>query len=310
MLLASVCARGLTPSASEESDMAKVAWIGLGVMGYPMAGHIRKKGGHDLTVYNRSGAKAEAWAREYGGKTAPTPAEAAKDQDFVFCCVGNDNDLREVTLGPKGAFNSVRKGAVFIDNTTASANIARELYAAAKAKGFDFLDAPVSGGQAGAVNGALTVMVGGDQAPFDKAQPVAANYARMMTLIGPSGSGQLTKMVNQAIVAITVQGVSEGLAFAQKAGLDIPKVMETISKGAAQSWQMDNRWKTMNEGKFDFGFAVDWMRKDLGIILDEAKRNGAKMEVAALIDTYYADVQKMGGNRWDTSALIARLNKK
>jgi 3-hydroxyisobutyrate dehydrogenase-like beta-hydroxyacid dehydrogenase len=294
----------------EESDMAKVAWIGLGVMGYPMAGHIRKKGGHDLTVYNRSGAKAEAWAREYGGKTAPTPAEAAKDQDFVFCCVGNDNDLREVTLGPKGAFSSVRKGAVFIDNTTASANIARELYAAAKAKGFDFLDAPVSGGQAGAVNGALTVMVGGDQAPFDKAQPVAANYARMMTLIGPSGSGQLTKMVNQAIVAITVQGVSEGLAFAQKAGLDIPKVMETISKGAAQSWQMDNRWKTMSEGKFDFGFAVDWMRKDLGIILDEAKRNGAKMEVAALIDTYYADVQKMGGNRWDTSALIARLNKK
>ncbi len=290
--------------------MAKVAWIGLGVMGYPMAGHIRKKGGHDLTVYNRNGAKAEAWAKEYGGKTAPTPAEAAKDQDFVFCCVGNDNDLRDVTLGPKGAFSSVRKGAVFIDNTTASANIARELYTAAKAKGFDFLDAPVSGGQAGAVNGALTVMVGGDQAPFDKAQPVAANYARMMTLIGPSGSGQLTKMVNQAIVAITVQGVSEGLAFAQKAGLDIPKVMETISKGAAQSWQMDNRWKTMNEGKFDFGFAVDWMRKDLGIILDEAKRNGAKMEVAALIDTYYADVQKMGGNRWDTSALIARLNKK
>jgi 3-hydroxyisobutyrate dehydrogenase-like beta-hydroxyacid dehydrogenase len=294
----------------EESDMAKVAWIGLGVMGYPMAGHIRKKGGHDLTVYNRSGAKAEAWAKEYGGKTAPTPAEAAKDQDFVFCCVGNDNDLRDVTLGPKGAFNGVRKGAIFIDNTTASANIARELYAAAKAKGFDFLDAPVSGGQAGAQNGALTVMVGGDQAPFDKAQPVIANYARMVTLIGPSGAGQLTKMVNQAIVAITVQGVSEGLAFAQKAGLDIPKVMETISKGAAQSWQMDNRWKTMNEGKFDFGFAVDWMRKDLGIILEEAKRNGAKMEVAALIDTYYADVQKMGGNRWDTSGLIARLNKK
>jgi 3-hydroxyisobutyrate dehydrogenase-like beta-hydroxyacid dehydrogenase len=290
--------------------MAKVAWIGLGVMGYPMAGHLRKKGGHDLTVYNRNGAKAEAWVKEYGGKTAPTPADAAKDQDFVFCCVGNDNDLRDVTLGPKGAFTAVRKGAVFIDNTTASANIARELYAAAKAKGFDFLDAPVSGGQAGAVNGALTVMVGGDQAPFDKAQPVAASYARMMTLIGPSGCGQLTKMVNQAIVAITVQGVSEGLAFAQKAGLDIPKVMETISKGAAQSWQMDNRWKTMNEGKFDFGFAVDWMRKDLSIILDEAKRNGAKMEVAALIDTYYAEVQKMGGNRWDTSGLIARLNKK
>jgi 3-hydroxyisobutyrate dehydrogenase len=228
----------------------------------------------------------------------------------VFCCVGNDNDLRDVTLGPKGAFNGMNKGAVFIDNTTASANIARELCTAAKAKGFDFLDAPVSGGQAGAVNGVLTVMVGGDQAPFDKAKPVMDNFARMVTLIGASGAGQLTKMVNQAIVAITVQGVSEGLAFAQKAGLDIPKVMETISKGAAQSWQMENRWKTMNEGKFDFGFAIDWMRKDLGIIMDEAKRNGAKMEVAALIDTYYAEVQKMGGGRWDTSGLIARLNKK
>jgi 3-hydroxyisobutyrate dehydrogenase len=215
-----------------------------------------------------------------------------------------------VTLGAKGAFGTVKKGAVFIDNTTASANIARELYAAAKAKGFDFLDAPVSGGQAGAVNGALTVMIGGDQAPFDKAKPVIDNFARMATLIGPSGAGQLTKMVNQAIVAVTVQGVSEGLAFAQKAGLDIPKVMETISKGAAQSWQMDNRWKTMNEGKFDFGFAVDWMRKDLGIIMDEAKRNGANMQVASLIDTFYAEVQKMGGSRWDTSSLIARLNKK
>jgi len=290
--------------------MAKVAFVGLGVMGYPMAGHLRKKGGHDLTVYNRNGAKAEAWVKEFGGKTAPTPAEAANDQDFVFCCVGNDNDVREVTLGPKGAFQSVRQGAVFIDNTTASANIARELYAVAKARGFDFLDAPVSGGQAGAQNGVLTVMVGGDQAPFDKAKPTIDHYARMVALIGPSGSGQLTKMVNQAIVAVTVQGVSEGLAFAQKAGLDIPKVMETISKGAAQSWQMDNRWKTMNEGKFDFGFAVDWMRKDLGIIMDEAKRNGAKMEVAALIDTYYAQVQKMGGGRWDTSALITRLNKK
>ena len=289
--------------------MAKVAWIGLGVMGYPMAGHIRKKGGHDLTVYNRSGAKAEAWAKEYGGKTAPTPAEAAKDQDFVFCCVGNDNDLREVTLGPKGAFSSVRKGAVFIDNTTASANIARELYAAAKAKGFDFLDAPVSGGQAGAVNGALTVMVGGDQAPFDKAKPVIDNYARMVTLIGPSGAGQLTKMVNQAIVAITVQGVSEGLAFAQKAGLDIPKVMETISKGAAQSWQMDNRWKTMNEGKFDFGFAVEWMRKDLSICLAEARRNGASLPVTALADAFYSEVEKMGGKRWDTSSLLARLER-
>ena len=290
--------------------MAKVAWIGLGVMGYPMAGHLRKKGGHDLTVYNRNSAKAEAWVKEHGGRSAPTPAEAAKDQDFVFCCVGNDNDVRDVTLGPKGAFQAVRKGAVFIDNTTASANIARELYSAATDRGFDFLDAPVSGGQAGAQNGVLTVMVGGDQAPFDKAKPVIDPYARMVTLIGPSGSGQLTKMVNQAIVAVTVQGVSEGLAFAQKAGLDIPKVMETISKGAAQSWQMDNRWKTMNEGKFEFGFAVDWMRKDLAIIMDEAKRNGAKMDVAALIDTYYAEVQKMGGGRWDTSALITRLNKK
>jgi len=293
-----------------KGDMAKVAWIGLGVMGYPMAGHLRKKGGHDLTVYNRSPAKADAWVKEHGGKTAPTPAEAAKDQDFVFCCVGNDSDVRDVTLGPKGAFQAVRKGAVFIDNTTASANIARELFKAAKDRGFDFLDAPVSGGQAGAQNGVLTVMVGGDQAPFAKAKPVLDNYARMVTLIGPSGSGQLTKMVNQAIVAVTVQGVSEGLAFAQKAGLDIPKVMETISKGAAQSWQMDNRWKTMNEGKFDFGFAVDWMRKDLSIIMEEAKRNGAKMDVAALIDTYYAEVQRMGGGRWDTSALIARLNKK
>jgi 3-hydroxyisobutyrate dehydrogenase len=290
--------------------MAKVAWIGLGVMGYPMAGHLRKKGGHDLTVYNRNAAKAEAWAKEYGGKTAPSPAEAAKDQDFVFCCVGNDNDVRDVTLGPNGAFQAVRKGTVFIDNTTASANIARELFTAAMDRGFDFLDAPVSGGQAGAQNGVLTVMVGGEQAPFAKAKPVMDDYARMVTLIGPSGSGQLTKMVNQAIVAVTVQGVSEGLAFAQKAGLDIPKVMETISKGAAQSWQMDNRWKTMNEGKFDFGFAVDWMRKDLGIIMDEAKRNGAKMDVAALIDTYYAEVQRMGGGRWDTSALITRLTKK
>jgi len=290
--------------------MAKVAWIGLGVMGYPMAGHIRRKGGHDLTVYNRNSAKAEAWSKEFGGATAPTPQDAAKDADFVFCCVGNDNDLREVTLGAKGAFNGVRKGAVFIDNTTASANIARELYAAAKGKGFDFLDAPVSGGQAGAQNGVLTVMIGGDQAPFDKAKPVIDTYARMATLIGPAGAGQLTKMVNQTIVAITVQGVSEGLAFAQRAGLDIAKVMETISKGAAQSWQMDNRWKTMNDNKFDFGFAVDWMRKDLGIIMDEAKRNGAIIEIAKIIDGYYAEVQKMGGNRWDTSALIARLNKK
>jgi 3-hydroxyisobutyrate dehydrogenase len=290
--------------------MAKVAWIGLGVMGYPMAGHIRKKGGHDLTVYNRNGAKAAAWAKEYGGSTAPTPAEAARDADFVLCCVGNDNDLREVTLGSQGAFSMVKKGAVFIDNTTASANVARELYAAAKAKGFDFLDAPVSGGQAGAQNGVLTVMVGGDQAVFDRAQPVIANYARMVTLIGPAGAGQLTKMVNQICIAGLVQALSEGIHFAQKSGLDLQKVMDTISKGAAQSWQMENRWKTMNEGNFTFGFAVDWMRKDLAICQDEAKRNGASLPVTTIVDGFYGEVQKMGGSRWDTSSLIARLNKK
>ena len=289
--------------------MAKVAWIGLGVMGYPMAGHIRKKGGHDLTVYNRTGAKAEAWAKEYGGNIAPTPAEAAKDADFVFCCVGNDNDLREVTLGAQGAFNAVKAGTVFIDNTTASANVARELYAAAKAKGFDFLDAPVSGGQAGAENGALTVMVGGDQAVFDRARPVISHYARMVNLIGPAGDGQLTKMVNQICIAGLVQALSEGIHFAQKAGLDLQKVMDTISKGAAQSWQMENRWKTMNDGKFDFGFAVDWMRKDLAICMEEAKRNGAQLPVTTIVDGYYAEVQQMGGRRWDTSSLIARLNK-
>jgi 3-hydroxyisobutyrate dehydrogenase len=290
--------------------MAKVAWIGLGVMGYPMAGHIRKKGGHDLTVYNRNVAKAETWAKEHGGSTAPTPADAARDADFVFCCVGNDNDLREVTLGPEGAFNAVRKGAVFIDNTTASANVARELYAAARSKGFDFLDAPVSGGQAGAQNGVLTVMVGGDQAVFDRAKPVIDHYARMVNLIGPAGAGQLTKMVNQICIAGLVQALSEGIHFAQKAGLDLQKVMDTISKGAAQSWQLENRWKTMNEGKFDFGFAVDWMRKDLGICMEESRRNGASLPVTQIVDGYYAEVQKMGGNRWDTSSLIARLDKK
>jgi 3-hydroxyisobutyrate dehydrogenase len=290
--------------------MAKVAWIGLGVMGYPMAGHIRTKGRHDLTVYNRNGAKAEAWVKEYGGSTARTPADAAKDAEFVFCCVGNDKDLREVTLGANGAFASLKKGAIFIDNTTASADIARELYAAAKTKGAGFLDAPVSGGQAGAQNGVLTVMIGGDQATFDAAQPIIATYARMTTLIGPAGSGQLTKMVNQICIAGLVQALSEGIHFAQRAGLDIAKVMETISKGAAQSWQMENRWKTMADGKFDFGFAVDWMRKDLGICLEEAKHNGAQLEVAALVDGFYADVQKMGGARWDTSRVMARLTKK
>ena len=289
--------------------MAKVAWIGLGVMGYPMAGHLAKKGGHDLTVYNRSAAKADAWVKEYGtGRTAGTPAEAAQDADFVFCCVGNDKDLRAVTIGKDGAFSGVKKGAIFIDNTTASADVARELDAAATAGGFSFLDAPVSGGQAGAVNGALTVMAGGDKAVFERAQPVIANYARMTTLIGPAGSGQLTKMVNQICIAGLVQGLSEGLHFAQKAGLDIGAVMETIAKGAAGSWQMENRWKTMEAGKFDHGFAVDWMRKDLSICLDEARRNGASLPVAALVDQFYSEVQKMGGARWDTSSLIARLN--
>ncbi len=289
--------------------MAKVAWIGLGVMGYPMAGHLAKKGGHDLTVYNRNGAKAEAWVKEHGGgRTAPTPAAAAKDADFVFCCVGNDQDLRSVTTGKDGAFSGMKKGAIFIDNTTASANAARELDAAATAAGFEFLDAPVSGGQAGAVNGVLTVMVGGKKPVFERAQPIIANYARMTTLIGPAGAGQLTKMVNQICIAGLVQGLAEGIHFAQKAGLDVPAVMETIAKGAAGSWQMENRWKTMEAGKFDFGFAVDWMRKDLSICLDESRRNGASLPVAALVDQFYSEVQKMGGSRWDTSSLIARLN--
>ncbi|HVY42265.1 MAG TPA: NAD(P)-dependent oxidoreductase, partial [Hyphomicrobiaceae bacterium] len=275
--------------------MAKVAWIGLGVMGYPMAGHLLKKGGHELTVYNRNRAKAEAWVKEYGaGKTAATPAEAAKDAEFVFCCVGNDHDVRAVTTAKNGAFETMRKGAVFIDNTTASADVARELYAIAKDKGFGFLDAPVSGGQAGAQNGVLTVMVGGDKDVFERAKAVIAPYARAVTLIGPSGSGQLTKMVNQICIAGLVQGLAEGIHFAQKAGLDIPTVIETISKGAAQSWQMDNRWKAMMEGKFDFGFAVDWMRKDLMISLDEARRNGAHLPVAALVDQFYSEVQRLG----------------
>ena len=289
--------------------MAKVAWIGLGVMGYPMAGHILKKGGHDLVVYNRNAAKAEAWVKEYGaGKVAKTPGEAANGAEFVFCCVGNDNDLRSVTTGKDGAFHGMNKGSVFIDSTTASADVARELYAAAKEKGFDFLDAPVSGGQAGAQNGVLTVMVGGEKAVFDRSLPIISHYARMVTLIGDAGAGQLTKMVNQICIAGLVQGLSEGVHFAQKAGLNIPAVMETISKGAAGSWQMENRWKTMADGKFDFGFAVDWMRKDLSISLDEARRNGASLPIAALVDQFYSEVQKMGGGRWDTSSLVARLN--
>ena len=288
--------------------MSKVAWIGLGVMGTPMAGHVRKKGGHDLVVYNRNGAKAQAWVKQHGGRTAATPGEAAKGAEFVFCCVGNDNDLRAVTLGEEGAFATLSKGAIFIDNTTASANIARELSAAARARGAEFLDAPVSGGQSGADNGVLTVMVGGDQAPFERALPVITHYARLVRLIGPSGSGQLAKMVNQVCIAGLVQGLAEGMHFAQQAGLDVPAVMETIAKGAAQSWQMDNRWKTMAEGKFDYGFAVDWMRKDLSIALDEARRNHAHLPVTALVDQFYSEVQRLGGKRWDTSSLIARLN--
>ena len=289
--------------------MANVAFIGLGVMGYPMAGHLLKKGGHDLTVYNRTFAKAEAWVAEYGaGRAVRTPAEAAKNADFVFSCVGNDDDLRQVTLGEDGAFAGVKPDAVFVDNTTASADIARELSAAAQKKGFHFIDAPVSGGQAGAENGVLTVMCGGEEAAFKRAEPIIASYARMVNLIGPAGAGQLTKMVNQIAIAGLVQGLSEAIHFAQKANLDIPKVMDTISKGAAQSWQMENRWETMMNGKFDYGFAVDWMRKDLSICLDEARHNDASLPVAALVDQFYSEVQKMGGSRWDTSSLIARLN--
>ncbi len=290
--------------------MSKVAFIGLGVMGYPMAGHIRTKGGHDVTVYNRTLGKAQAWVAEFGGQLAPTPEEAAKDADFVFSCVGNDDDLRAVTIGEHGAFNGLQEGAIFIDNTTASATVARELYAAAAGRGAHFLDAPVSGGQAGAQNGVLTVMVGGDAEPFAKAEPIISHYARAVKLLGPAGSGQLTKMVNQLCIAGVVQGLAEGIHFAQKAGLDVAAVIETISKGAAQSWQMENRWKTMSEGKFDFGFAVDWMRKDLAICLEEARRNGAHLPAAALIDQFYSEVQSMGGKRWDTSSLIALLNRK
>ncbi|WP_331374512.1 NAD(P)-dependent oxidoreductase [Sinorhizobium chiapasense] len=289
--------------------MAKVAFIGLGVMGYPMAGHLKARGGHDVTVYNRSAAKAEQWAAAFGGRTAATPAEAAKGQDFVFSCVGNDDDLRSVTIGKDGAFEAIGSGAIFIDNTTASAEVARELNAAAQAKGVHFIDAPVSGGQAGAENGVLTVMCGGDADAFERAKPVIESYARMVGLMGPVGAGQLTKMINQICIAGLVQGLAEGIHFGKKAGLDIEKVIDVISKGAAGSWQMENRHKTMNAGKYDFGFAVDWMRKDLDIVLAEARRNGAKLPVTALIDQFYADIQALGGNRWDTSSLLARLEK-
>ena len=289
--------------------MAKVAFIGLGVMGYPMARHLAQKGGHELTVYNRTGAKAEKWVGEYGGRSAATPKAAADGADYVFTCVGNDNDLREVTLGPEGAFAGIRKGAIYVDNTTASAIVARELYDAAKAKGFASLDAPVSGGQAGAENGQLTVMVGGDENAFEQAKPVIASFAKMVGLMGPAGAGQLTKMVNQICIAGLVQGLAEGIHFAKKAGLDVENVIGVISKGAAQSWQMENRYKTMAAGKFDFGFAVDWMRKDLSIALEEARKNGAKLPVAAVVDQFYAEVQAMGGRRWDTSSLVARLER-
>ncbi len=290
--------------------MATVAFLGLGVMGYPMAAHLKNKGGHDVTVYNRTAAKAEQWVARHGGKLAKTPAAAAEGKDFVFSCVGNDDDLRSVTIGPDGAFQAMRKGAIFVDNTTASAEVARELAAKAEAAGFSFLDAPVSGGQAGAENGVLTVMVGGSPDAFDAASPVIEAYARMIGLMGPAGSGQLTKMINQITIAGLVQGLAEGIHFGRKAGLDIDKVIEVISKGAAGSWQMENRHKTMNAGTYDFGFAVDWMRKDLGICLAEADRNGASLPVTALVDQFYKDVQAMGGNRWDTSALLARLERR
>jgi 3-hydroxyisobutyrate dehydrogenase len=289
--------------------MSKVAWIGLGVMGFPLAGHLKTRG-HDVVVFNRTRAKAEAWIARFGGSHAATPAEAADGADFVFTCVGNDDDLRAVTLGARGAFAALGRGAIFVDHTTASATLARELHDAAKARGADALDAPVSGGQAGAENGSLTVMVGGDAADFAKAKPVIETYARAVNLIGPSGSGQLTKMVNQICIGGLIEGLAEALHFARRAGLDIEKVIATIAKGAAQSWQMDNRWQTMIEGKFEFGFAVDWVRKDFAICFEEARRNGAELPVTALVDQFYAEIQAIGGGRWDTSSLIARLDRK
>ena len=285
-----------------------VAFIGLGVMGYPMAGYI-SKGGHNVTVYNRTGSKADKRLKDFKGKKADTPKDAAKDADYVFTCVGNDNDLKEVTFGDNGIFKSIKKGAVYIDNTTASATIAKEIYSHAKKNGFGFLDAPVSGGQAGAENGALTVMVGGDQGDFDKALDKIDCYSKKVKLLGKSGSGQLAKMVNQICIAGLVQGLSEAINFGQKAGLNMEDVIEVISKGAAQSWQMENRYKTMLEDKFDFGFAVDWMRKDLKIAMEEAKNNGSLLPITEIIDKYYAEVQDMGGKRWDTSSLIKRFRK-
>jgi len=290
--------------------MAKVAFLGLGVMGYPMAGHLAKKGGHDVTVYNRTAAKAGEWAKAHGGKSAPTPAEAVKDCEFVMMCVGNDDDVRSVVFGDQGALAGMKKGAILVDHTTASALVAREVHAKAKDKGVGFVDAPVSGGQAGAENGQLGIMCGGEPAVFDKAKPVLDIYAKSCVLIGAPGAGQLTKMVNQIVIGGLMQGLAEGLNFGQRAGLDMEKVVSVISKGAAQSWQMENRWKPMTEGKFDgFGFAVDWMRKDLGICLAEAKHNGARLPVTALVDQFYAQVQARGGKRWDTCSLMQLLIK-
>jgi 3-hydroxyisobutyrate dehydrogenase len=290
----------------EPIEAKTVAFLGLGVMGYPMAGHLARAG-HRVTVYNRTAAKAAGWAKEYGGRSAATPREAAADADFVFACVGNDDDLRSVVLGDAGAFAGMKPGAVFVDHTTASAEVARELNGAGQALGLLFIDAPVSGGQVGAVNGLLTVMCGGDPAAFDAMKPMAMAFSRAVTRVGDSGAGQLAKMVNQVCIAGLVQGLAEGIAFGQRAGLDMKLVLEVIGKGAAQSWQMDNRGGTMVDDKFDFGFAVDWMRKDLGLVLDEGRRNGAKLPVTALVDQFYGDVQSQGGGRWDTSSLIKRL---
>ncbi|VFR26413.1 2-hydroxy-3-oxopropionate reductase [plant metagenome] len=290
----------------ESTPPLKVAFLGLGVMGLPMAGHLALAG-HSVTVYNRTPAKAEAWVAEFGGSHAKTPRVAAQDAQIVFACVGNDDDLRSVVLGDDGAFAGMKQGAIFVDHTTASANVARELYDVAKGLGLHFVDAPVSGGQAGAVNGVLTVMCGGEQGAFDSIRDVAGAFARAVTLVGGPGAGQLAKMVNQICIAGLVQGLSEAIAFGQSADLDMKLVLDVISKGAAQSWQMENRGKTMVDGKFDFGFAVDWMRKDLSLVLDEARRNGARVPVTAVVDQFYADVQKQGGGRWDTSSLITRL---
>lgn len=296
------------PRACEPTAPRRTAFLGLGVMGHPMAGHL-VRAGHQVTVYNRTAAKAQAWAAEYGGHCAPTPRQAVAGADFVFACVGNDDDLRAVAMGEHGAFAGMAAGAVFVDHTTASAEVARELHAAARLLGLRFVDAPVSGGQAGAVNGALTVMCGGEQVAFDAMKPVALAYARAVTRLGDSGAGQLAKMVNQVAIAGLLQGLAEAVAFGQRAGLDMPLVLDVIGQGAAQSWQMDHRGKTMVTDQFDFGFAVDWMRKDLGLVLDEGRRNGAQLPVTALVDQFYAEVQAQGGQRWDTSSLVRRLRR-